>query len=737
MNATSLIRTLFHGLASVVLIALFAQASLARASERNEVRSVDFSAAQGGRVMVRVGFKTPLEAPPRNFSVTNPARIAFDLPDTTSALGRTLVEAGQGDLRSVSVVEAGDRTRLVMNLSRSLPYTASVEGGFLIVTIDGASPLAAAPAAAGPAAAGPTAAVFAEPARPAATAGATRASLVDVDFRRGNGGEGRIVVDLSSASTGIDIRQQGRLILVDFLGNGVPKNLIRRLDVGDFGTPVRFIDTFDQAGNARLVIEPRGLWEYSAYQTDTQFILEVKPLREDPNRLVQSATPGYAGERLSLNFQNVEVRAVLQVIADFTGLNIITSESVSGSLTLRLKDVPWDQALDIILQAKGLAKRKNGNVVLIAPATELAAKEKQSLEESLQISELEPLRTESFPLSYADAKALRALLSDKDQKILSKRGSATFDERTNTLFVQDTSRRLEEARRLVQQLDVPVRQVVIEARIVIADDKWSRNLGARFGGQAAYNRGPRNYGLSGTLTDTASAVGGNAISRGSASLANPTYSQNASMGPQGAVPAGAQPEQLNVNLPVTNAAGQLALTILNLGSGNLVNVELSALEAENRGKVVSSPRVITADKKQAVISQGTQIPYQNATQAGATAVEFKDAVLELRVTPRITPDDRIIMDLAVKKDSVGQIFNGVPSIDKKQVQTQVLCDNGDTIVLGGIFEQTTRTTVDKVPVLGDIPLMGNLFKRTLRQDDKTELLVFVTPRIVKDALTIR
>ena len=733
MNATIVTRSLgcLIALTTAILPPAWAQDAA-----RNEIQSVDFSTAQSGRVIVRIGLKSALPAPPTSFAVTNPARIAFDLPDTTNAVGRPLIEAGVGDLRNVSLVEAGGRTRLVMNLARSVPYSAAIDGRALVVTLDPSS-LAAAPAA-GPAAtpataSAPTAPALADPTRATAAA---RAHLVDIDFRRGNAGEGRVVVDLSSASTGIDIRQQGRLILVDFINSGVPKNLIRRLDVGDFGTPVRFVDAFEQSGNARLVIEPRGAWEYAAYQTDNQFILEVKPQREDPNRLVPGATTAYAGERLSLNFQNVEVRAVLQVIADFTGLNIITSESVSGSLTLRLKDVPWDQALDIILQAKGLAKRKNGNVVLIAPATELAAKEKQALEEGLQISELEPLRTESFPLSYADARALRALLSDKDQKILSKRGSATFDERTNTLFVQDSSRRLEEARRLVQQLDVPVRQVVIEARIVIADDKWSRNLGARFGGQAAYNRGPRNYGLSGTLTDTTAATGG-AISRGSASLANPTFSGNPNMGPQGAVPSGGQSEQLNVNLPITPAAGQLALTILNLGSGNLVNIELSALEAENRGKVVSSPRVITADKKQAIISQGTQIPYQNATQAGATAVEFKDAVLELRVTPRITPDDRIIMDLAVKKDSVGQVFNGVPSIDKKQVQTQVLCDNGDTIVLGGIFEQTTRTTVDKVPMLGDIPLMGNLFKRTLRQDDKTELLVFVTPKIIKDSLAIR
>jgi type IV pilus assembly protein PilQ len=402
--------------------------------------------------------------------------------------------------------------------------------------------------------------------------------------------------------------------------------------------------------------------------------------------------------------------------------------------------VPWDQALDIILQAKGLSKRKNGNVVLIAPTDELAAKEKLALEAQAAVSDLEPVRTESYALSYAKAEDLKKLLSDKDQKILSKRGSATIDERTNTLFVQDSGGRLEEVRRLVQQLDIPVRQVLIEARIVIADDKWGRQLGARFGTQSAFNSRNYNFGVSGTAVDTVSPLGNNPVSRGSASLVYPGgATQDLFTVPSGlgTIPVGAQPDQLNVNLPVTGAAGSLALSILNLGSGNLVNFELTALEADNRGKVVSSPRVITADKKKAVISQGTEIPYLTAAASGATTVSFKPAVLELAVTPRITPDDRIIMDLEVKKDSVGQIFANIPSIDTKKVNTQVLVDNGDTIVLGGIFEQTTRTTVDKVPFLGDIPFLGYLFKRTVKQDDKTELLIFVTPKIVKDALTIR
>jgi type IV pilus assembly protein PilQ len=724
---------------AAVALALAAPLAWAQAA-RNAVESVTFTSVQGGKIQVKVGLKEPLAAAPQGFAVTNPPRIAIDLPDTVNATGRSQIEAGEGDLRSVSLVQTANRTRLVMNLTRNLTYTQAMEGKQLVVTIDGSQ----ASTGGGVVTTSPssTAALFAE-AAPGAT---TRFNLRDVDFRRGNTGEGRVVIDLSSPNVGIDIRQQGRQVVVDFLSTNVPRNLVRRLDVGDFGTPVRFVDTFEQGGNARMVIEPRGLWEYSAYQTDTQFILEVKPLKEDPNRLVQSSTPGYAGEKLSLNFQNVEVRAVLQVIADFTGLNIITSDTVGGNLTLRLKDVPWDQALDIILQAKGLSKRKNGNVVLIAPTDELAAKEKLALEANAAISDLEPVRTESFTLSYARADELKKMLSDKDQKILSKRGSANIDERTNTLFVQDSGGRLEEVRRLIQQLDVPVRQVLIEARIVIADDKWGRQLGARFGTQSAFNSSNYNFGVSGSGTDTSSAglVANNPVSRGSASLTAPGVSQGLGAplwGPgtqvTGLIPTGAQPEQLNVNLPVLGAAGSLALSILNLGSGNLVNIELSVLEADNRGKVVSSPRVITADKKKAVISQGTEIPYLTAAASGATTVSFKPAVLELSVTPRITPDDRIIMDLEVKKDAVGQIFSGVPSVETKRVTTQVLVENGDTIVLGGIYEQTTRQTVEKVPFIGDLPVLGALFRRTVKQDDKTELLIFVTPKIVKENVTVR
>ncbi len=710
---------------TALVLALCAPLALAQDAARNAIEAINFSSQQGGKVIVKVTLKEPLAGAPQGFAVTNPPRIALDFPETANALGRTQIEAGEGDLKSISVVQTANRTRLVMNLARNLTYTTAVEGRLVVVTIDSGNAPTLAP---GTSQSTAPIARFAEPA-PGTTA---RQNLRDVDFRRGNSGEGRVVVDLSSPNTGIDIRQQGRQVIVDFINTGAPKNLVRRLDVADFGTPIKFVDLFEQGGNARLVVEPRGLWEYSAYQTDTQFILEVKPIKEDPNKLIQGSNPGYSGEKLSLNFQNVEVRAVLQVIADFTGLNIITSDTVGGNLTLRLKDVPWDQALDIILQSKGLSKRKNGNVVLIAPTDELAAKEKLLLESSNQISELEPLRTESYALSYAKAEDLRKLLSDKDQKILSKRGNANMDERTNTLFVQDVPIRLEEVRKLVAQLDVAVRQVMIEARIVIADDKWGRSLGARFGFQGGFNRGNTNLGTSGTPYNTATNIGGtNQQSPGSANLATGVIS-----------PQGGQPEQMNVNLPVAGAAGQLALTFFNLGSGNLVNLELSALEADNRGKVISNPRVITADKKRAVISQGTEIPYQTSSASGATTVTFKPAVLELAVTPRITPDDKIILDLEVRKDNVGALVNAgsagtIPSIDTKRVTTQVLVDNGETAVLGGIFEQTTRTSTDKVPLLGDIPVFGYLFKRTTKVDDKTELLIFITPKIIKEGVALR
>lgn len=676
----------------------------------NTIDAVDYSVQPNGKIVVRLGMKAPLTAQPAGFVINNPARISLDFAETGNGLGKSSININEGVLRSINVAQAGSRTRVVMNLTRPVAYETSTDGRNLLVTLQ-------------PGAASTTSTTNVTPRFAEAQVTNQKHSVRDIDFRRGASGEGRVVVDLSDTTTGINIRQQGKTIVVDLLDATLPRNLERRLDVLDFGTPVQTVDAFTQGGNVRIVIEPKGLWEHSAYQTDRQFFIDVKPIAEDPNKLVQGARPGYAGEKLSLNFQNVEVRSVLQVIADFTGLNIITSDSVSGNLTLRLKDVPWDQALDIILQSKGLSMRKTGNVILIAPTDELATKEKLELEARQQISDLEPIRTESFQLKYQKAEAFQKILSDEKQKILSKRGSAVIDSRTNTLFIQDIPSKLDEIRRLIAQIDVAVRQVMIEARIVLADDTFSRQLGVRFGNQSAHTSGSLAIGTTGTL-DTFPPV-----------PINPTGTPSSFGLSTGVRPAGGQ--NLNVNLPVAGAAGSIALTLLNLGSGNLINLELSALEADGRGKVISSPRVITADQKKAVIEQGTEIPYLQASSSGATSVAFKPAVLSLSVTPQITPDDKIIMDLEVKKDAVGQIFAGIPSIDTRKVLTQVLVGNGETAVLGGIYEQTIREDVDKVPFFGDLPLVGNLFRNTNKQDDKTELLIFITPRIIKESLSIR
>lgn len=695
-RASGTVFRLFAGVLSVMgLLSSFNIG--AQQAQPNLLESINTSTLQGGKVILRANFKEALTAVPPGFTVTNPARIALDLPNVVNGLGKNTVEIAEGDVRSVSVVESSGRTRMVVNLTRSLTYSTAVEGKSLVITIDGGLPSVVKDTV--------QTTKFAESA-PATSE--QKFSIRDVDFRRGANGEGRIIVDLSSPNTGIDIRLQGKNVIVDFLNTAAPRNLLRRLDLLDFATPVRQVDLVSQGTTTRMTIEPKGLWEYSAYQTDTQFIVEVKQLKEDPNKLVQGM--GYNGEKLSLNFQNVEVRAVLQVIADFTGLNIITSDTVGGSLTLRLKDVPWDQALDIILQAKGLSKRKSGNVVLIAPSDELATKEKLALEASQQISELEPLRTESFQLSYTKATEVQALITNKDQNILSKRGRATSDPRTNTLFVNDTPTKLDEVRKLIAQLDVPVRQVMIEARIVIADDKFSRELGSRFSVLSSATSNGRNYGFA--PTDNSS------FSRAQGSPGLPVLP--------------------NVDLPVAGAAGKFGLSILNIANGNLVSLELSALETDGRGKVISSPRIITADKRKATISQGTEIPYLTQSASGGSTVQFKQAVLSLDVTPQITPDDKVIMDIEIKKDSEsGRAVGGTPILDVRNIRTQILVENGETAVLGGIFEQSTSTNETKVPLLGDIPFLGHLFKKTLRVENKTELLVFITPRIIKDQLNVR
>lgn len=682
-------------------------------AQANSIESVDVSPQPGGRVLVRVTLKQPPANPPAGFTVNNPPRIALDFANTTNAMGRNIQEVSEGDLRRINIVQAGDRTRMVLELSRGMAYDTQIDGRTVLVTLGGS--VTAAAAGTGPA----VTQQFSE-----ARSGDRRHALRDIDFRRGSANEGRVVVELSDSQVGIDVRVQGRGIVVEFANTALPRNLERRMDVTDFGTPVQVIESFSQGSNTRLVIQPRGNWEHAAYQTDNRFILEVKPVIEDPNRLVR---PGYVGEKLSLNFQNVEVRAVLQVIADFTGLNIITSDTVSGNLTLRLRDVPWDQALDIILQSKGLDLRKTGNVVWIAPRDELAAREKLALEAQAQIAELEPTRTESFQLSYQRGEKFVDILKNDKQSILSKRGSAVVDARTNTIFVQDTAARLEEVRKLIRKIDVPVRQVMIESRIVEATDTFARNLGVRLGHQDLTRlAGGGQPGQTQSSIGTRTLIGGNLTSTGAQT------GQTADFGTR-------FNDSLSVNLPASptfGTAGALSLLLFNSKGTRFLNLELSALQADVRGKVISNPRVITTDQVEATIEQGDEFPYQQASTAGATNIQFKKAVMSLKVKPHITPDDNVIMDLAVHRDSKGEITKDGPAIKTKQVNTQVLVENGGTVVIGGIYVQDERTQVTKVPVLGDLPYVGFLFRGTSKFDNRDELLIFITPRILKETLRL-
>ena len=678
----------------------FAQEQGQVQAELNRIEALEV-AEQGGSLFVRLQLAQPLAAPPASFSVANPARIAFDFPATANALGRAVQEIGQGDLRSANIVQAGDRTRLVLNLLKMTPYETRVDGRNVVIALSPVSAQAA------PTSGAQAYANFAAP-KAAAVAGT---SIRDINFRRGKEGEGRVVVQLSSAETGIDIRQQGGNLVVDFLKVSLPEHLRRRSDVTDFATPVTSMTAQQQGDNVRLVVAPNGLWEHNAYQSDDQFVLEVKRIVEDPNKLVQGTRGQYQGEKLSLNFQNIDVRSVLQVIADFTNFNIITSDSVQGNLTLRLKDVPWDQALDIILQAKGLDMRKSGNVIWIAPGDELAAREKLQLEAKAQVTDLEPLQTESFQINYHKAKEIFDFLKSKDQTMLSKRGSVVVDDRSNKIFVTDVGSRLQALRRLVTEIDIPPRQVLIEARIVEANKTFARDLGVRlgYGDNKAKNLGD-----------------GAQIGFGSSSLGTGTNTFTPGLAQSG---AGFQPQ----------GYGSLNFSIFNRSLTRFLNLELQALESDGRGRVISSPRVLTANQVEASIEQGKEVPYQEATSSGATSVSFKKAVLSLKVKPQITPDGRLQLSIEVNKDRVLReeaLFN-VPPIETKNVKSEVLIENGGTVVIGGIYEEEDTTNIDRVPVLGELPVVGGLFRTTSRDSARRELLVFVTPRIISDSLTLR
>ncbi|WP_373922604.1 type IV pilus secretin PilQ [Pseudoduganella sp. SL102] len=687
----------------------------ARAQAGNAIESVTAS-RQGANVIVKIALGHAPAAAPVSFATANPPRIALDFGKTSNATGKTAQDIEVGDVRSVNAVQAGDRSRLVFNLKRALNYATAVDGKNVILTIDGSGGVATALDARGVPAAAPVV--------PVAPKAAGKPVLRAVDFRRGTGGEGRIVVDLPNNTVAVDVKQNPKGVTVDFLKTGLPETLRRRLDVTDFGTPVTRVTTAPQGENVRLQVEATGLWEQNVYQSDTQLVIEVKPIKEDPNKLVQG-TQGYRGEKVSFNFQNIEVRAALQAVADISGLNIVSSDSVTGSLTLHLKEVPWDQALDVILQAKGLDMRKNGNVIWIAPKEELLTKEKLELEQRAQIADLEPLKSEIFQLNYQKAEAFKMVFgldgaSDAKNRILSRRGSAIIEPRTNQLFVTDIPSRLEEVRKLISKTDIASRQVLIEARIVEANDGFTRNLGAKLGfADFKGTNGGNHAFVSGNMTGAGRLTGQVEPGSSADDFSNTQF----------------------INLPAAPingvAAGSLAVSLFNSAANRFLNLELSALEADGTGKIISSPRVVTADKSVATIEQGLELPYQVATSSGATSIVFRKANLRLEVIPQITPDGNVVIDVDVNKDSVGAETRAGFAIDTKHVKTQVMVENGGTVVLGGIYQQTERNNVSKVPLLGDVPVLGHLFKTTSRTSEKTELLVFITPKIVADKVSAR
>jgi type IV pilus assembly protein PilQ len=687
--------------ATCLLLGSTVAAQAADTASGNTLQSVDVAGLPGNKAQIILTLSNPAPAP-LSFTIDNPARIALDFPNTSNGLAQRSQDIGIGMAESLTAVEAQGRTRVVVNLVDMVPYEAHAEGNKIILTVQNAGSRMSEAAVAA-----------------AHASGDGDESINNIDFRRGEDGQGRVIVSLSDPSVPVDMQQQGGKVLVDFYRTQLPEELERRLDVLDFATPVKTIDTYTKGDNVHMVITPMGEYEYIAYQTDNQFTIEVRELTREEVEESKKDEFGFSGERLSLNFQDIEVRSVLQLIADFTGLNVVVSDTVRGSLTLRLKNVPWDQALDIILKTKGLGMRQTGNVMLVAPSEEIAAREKLELESKKQIEELEPLYSEYIQVNYAKASDLAALLKSSDTTLMSDRGMVTTDQRTNTLLVQDTAAKLVEVRQLVARLDIPVRQVLIESRIVIANNDFSKELGVKFGlnKQTEFNGGNNIVSVGGTRPGDPRTGGGGVVDP---DFTNPESSA----------------DNLLVDLGVVGASSSIGMAIGKVGS-YMLNLELSAMEAEGQGEVISSPRVLTSNQKAAFIESGTEIPYQEATSSGATSTSFQKAVLSLTVTPQITPDDRLIMDLQISKDSVGEFsVDGVPSIDTNEVSTQVLVDDGETLVLGGIYEQIKRNEVDRTPFFGELPLVDWMFKKTSSQDDRTELLIFVTPKIVKEELNI-
>jgi type IV pilus assembly protein PilQ len=694
-------------MAAMAFVALAAISFTARAADPVKLESLDVQTLSGQQVQLKLHLDGPAPEP-LPFTIDKPARIAFDLPNTTLALASRRFDVRSAGVDTVVAAEANGRTRLVVNVESLLPYTTKVEGNNIVITL-GAQPGASiGTTAAARTSAGPAAAV--------------ERSIKTIDFRRGADGTGRVIVQLTDPRTPVNVRQEGNQIVVDFAGTLMPKNLMRRYDVMDFATPVQTVDAVRVEGSTRLVISAQGDFEQLAYQSDNQYTIEVKP---STKRSAQEEKKEYTGERLTLNFQDIDVRSVLQLLADTSGQNIVVSDSVTGNLTLRLQNVPWDQALDIVLRTKGLDKRRHDNVIIIGPTEELASREKAELAAHKEVQELSPTHTEFMQVNYAKVADLAKLIKTTNAKdsMLSPRGSLSIDERTNTLLVQDTSEKLADIRRLVQTLDVPVRQVLIEARIVIVSDTFERDLGVRFGITTAHQ--VNGNGLF--------AVTGNGV--GADTLTGSAANNVAAGKPVFPVTSPTLDNRYMVNLPAANTAGTIGIGLLN--GSTLVDLELSAAQNEGKSETISSPRVITANQKQAEIKQGVEIPYQESASSGATTTQFKNAVLSLKVTPLITPDNRVILDLDVSDDSVGQQVTSatggsVPSIDTREIITQVLVNDGQTVVLGGILDTTKTKQANKVPFLADIPILGYLFKSTTDIDKKTELLIFITPKILRE-----
>lgn len=683
----------------ISLLALLLSPALLAAN----LQALDVAALPGDRVELKLSFDEPVLAP-RGYTIEQPARIALDFPGVSSGLGEKNRELGVGNARSVTVVEAKDRTRLIINLTDLAPYSTRVEGNKLYVVVGEGAGAASAPSVA--------AAVPAVATRAATKVYAAAVKAISgIDFQRGEQGEGNIVITLSDASVSPNIQEQGSKIRLDFAKTQLPESLRVRLDVKDFATPVQFVSATGSADKASIVIEPTGLYDYLAYQTDNKLTLSVKPLAADEVEKRKAERFAYTGEKLSLNFQDIDVRSVLQLIADFTDLNLVASDTVSGNITLRLQNVPWDQALDLVLKTKGLDKRKVGNVLMVAPADEIAARERQELEAQKQVAELAPLRKDIIQLNYAKASEIAKLYEDDAAKGTLKddmRGSVIFDDRTNSLIVTLTQERIDELRRIVTQLDIPVRQVMIEARIVEANVDYDKALGVRWGGNFWSGDKWNAWGKNGNLGV-----------------------EDGDEGNVGRFP-GLRTSPVNSPFVDLGVAGTSGIGIGFVTDNVILDLQLSAMEKTGNGEIISQPKVVTADKETAKILKGTEVPYQEASSSGATTTSFKSAALSLEVTPQITPDNRVIMEVKVNKDSVGQVFEGVPSIDTNEVNAKVLVSDGETIVIGGVYSNTQTKEVDKVPFLGDLPFLGRVFRRDIVRDNKDELLIFITPRIMNN-----